>query len=48
MNEEIMIDCGEVILREYRMEDVPELYELLYSRKYISLFRVHRLRLNSV
>ncbi|MGA5689770.1 GNAT family N-acetyltransferase [Cytobacillus pseudoceanisediminis] len=28
MNEEIMIDCGEVILREYRMEDVPELYEI--------------------
>ncbi|URM34648.1 GNAT family N-acetyltransferase [Cytobacillus firmus] len=28
MNEEIMIDCGEVILREYRMEDVQALYEI--------------------
>ncbi|MCS0671845.1 GNAT family N-acetyltransferase [Cytobacillus firmus] len=28
MNKEIMIDCGEIILREYRMEDVPELYEM--------------------
>lgn len=28
MNEEIMIDCGEIILREYRMEDVPALYEI--------------------
>lgn len=28
MNEEIMIDCGEVILREYRMEDVQALHEI--------------------
>ncbi|KAF0819942.1 acetyltransferase, GNAT family [Bacillus sp. ZZV12-4809] len=28
MNEEIMIDCGEVILREYRMEDVQALFEI--------------------
>lgn len=28
MNEEIMIDWGEIILREYRMEDVQALYEI--------------------
>jgi [ribosomal protein S5]-alanine N-acetyltransferase len=28
MKEEIMIDCGEVILREYRMEDVQALHEI--------------------
>ncbi|MDF2036077.1 GNAT family N-acetyltransferase [Cytobacillus oceanisediminis] len=28
MIEEIMIDCGEIILREYRMEDVTALYEI--------------------
>ena len=28
MKEEIMIDCGEVVLREYRMEDVQPLYEI--------------------
>lgn len=43
MNEEIMIDCGEVILREYRMEDVQALLKLRPSRKFMSLSQGQRL-----